>query len=227
MSHSRANKKSRQEDATRLEGNTPTEVNQPQQMEAFTPTSLDGNFDFNNLNLGQSSYVDSTNQISRSDSIKKSKRDSGSHSNRASLGLVSTPAGYDPTSCVYVSGHVTPESATTSGAATPYTYQYDSRSNQISPNGAYNAMNGRDMGFGGMSRAPTSTNYVTGVLPHIAGQRGGHEMDWHFPSNFNSNDDYGNTQYHSGTNTPIHPIKSEGDLASLPMGEYTYLHSKA
>ena len=208
-----------------MDSNTPTGISQQQQMEAFTPTSLDGTFDINALTLGQSQYVESANQVSRSSSIKKSKRSTGSHSNRASLGLVNT-SGYDTTSYGYVSGHVTPDSATTSGAATPYTYLHESRSNQISPSGAYNTVNGSDMGFGGVSRAPTSSNYSNGSLPHIAGQRGGHDIDWPFSSNYNSNDDYGNIQYHSGTTTPQR-IKSEADLSSMQMGDYPYLQSKA
>ncbi|KAF6224765.1 hypothetical protein HO133_009959 [Letharia lupina] len=226
LSHSRANKKSRQEDAARMESSTPTGVSQAQQMEVFTPTSLDGSFDINTLNLGQSQYVESSDQVSRSNSIKKSKRSTGSHSNRASLGLVNT-SGYDPTSYGYVSGHVTPDSATTSGAATPYTYLHESRSNQISPSGAYSTANGSDMVFAGVSRAPTSSNYNNGSLPHIAGQRSGHDIDWPSFSNYNSNDDYGNTQYHSGTNTPLHPIKSEADLHNIQIGDYPYLQSKA
>lgn len=225
LSHSRANKKSRQEDAARMESNTPTGANQAQQMEVFTPTSLDGAFDINSLNLGHSQYVENANQVSRSNSIKKSKRSTGSHSNRASLGMVNT--GYDPTSYGYASGHVTPDSATTSGAATPYTYMHESRSNQISPSGGYNAANGSDMGFGAVTRAPTSATYHNnGSLPHIAGQRGGHDLDWSSFSNYNSNDDYGNTLYHSGTNTPLtaHRIKSEADIQ---LGDYPYLQSKA
>ena len=210
-----------------MESNTPTAVNQAQQMEVFTPTSLDGSFDINALNLGQSQYVESADQVSRSNSIKKSKRSTGSHSNRASLGLVNT-SGYDPTSYGYVSGHVTPDSATTSGAATPYTYLHESRSNQISPSGAYNTGTNSDMGFSGVSRAPTSANYSNGSLPHIAGQRGGHDIDWSSFSNYNSNDDYGQTQYNSGTNTPsLHRIKSEADLGGMHMGDYPYLDSKA
>ena len=226
LSHSRANKKSRQEDAARMESRTPT-LTQAQPMEVYTPTSLDGSFDINTLNLGQSPYVESANQVSRTDSIKKSKRSTGSHSNRASLvGLVGT-SGYDPAGYGYVSGHVTPESATTSGAATPFTYMPESRSSQISPSGAYNTANSSDMGFSGMSRAPTSSNYNNGSLPHIAGQRGGHDMDWSHFSAYNSNDDYGNTQYPSGTNTPLHRIKSEADVSNIQMGDYPYLQSKA
>ena len=209
-----------------MESNTPTDVNQGQQLEVFSPTSLDTAFDMNALSLGQPQYVESANQVSRPSSIKKAKRSTGSHSNRASLGLVNTPA-YDPANYGYVSGHVTPDSSTTSGAATPYNFQYESRSNQISPTGPYHGINGRDIAFGGVSRAPTSSNYNNGALPHIAQGRGGHELDWHPFPNFNSHDEYGNTHYHSGANTPIHPIKSEGELPTLPLGDYPYLQSKA
>ena len=227
LSHSRANKKSRQEHAARMESSTPTGANQPQQVELFSPASLDGSFDINSLNLGQSQYVESPNQLSRSNSDKKSKRSTGSVSNRTSLRLVN-PSAYDPTGFGYASGHVTPDSATTSGAATPYTYLHESRSNQISPNEVYNPAARGDMGFGGVSGAPPSSNYSNGTLPHIAGQRGGHDIDWSSFSNFNSNDDYGHTQFHSGTNTPLHrSIKSEADLPNMQIGDYPYLQSKA
>ena len=227
LSHSRANKKSRQENAARLESTIPTNVNHGQQLEVFSSTNLDASFDMNALSLAQPQYVERANQVSRPNGIKKAKRSTGSHSNRASLGLVTTPA-YDPANYGYVSDHVTPESSTTSGAATPYNFQYESRSNQISPTGPYQAINGRDMAFGGLSRTPTSSNYNNnGALPHIAHGRGGHELEWHSFAAFNPNDDYGNAPYPSGANTPLHPIKSEGDLPSLPLGDYPYLQSKA
>lgn len=206
-----------------MESSTPTDVHQAPPMDVFSPASVEGEFDFNNLAISHPPYVNSAGQLPGSNGVKKSKRSTGSHSNRASLGLVNT-SGYEQVSYGYASGHETPDSATTSGAATPYTYQYESRSNQISPTGAYNTVNGRDMGFGGVSRAPTSSSYNSGALPHI---RGGHEADWHSFPNFNSTDDYGNTQYHSGTNTPLHPVKSEGDLANLPIGDFSYSHPKA
>ena len=205
-----------------MESNAPTGVNHAQPVEVYTPKSLDGTFDIKDLNLGQSSYVESPRQVSRSNSIKKSKRSTGSQSNRTSLGLVN-PSGYEAPSYGYpgMSGHVTPESATTSGAATPYnTYLPDARSNQMSPTGTYNTANGNDMGFNGVSRAPTSSNYPNGSLPHIAGQRGGSEMEWPFHTYPGTNDDYGNTQFNSGTNTPLHLIKSEADLANMQITDF-------
>lgn len=224
LSHSRANKKSRQENASRIQSKTPTGVNQAQEMEVFTPTSLDGSFDINAMNLDQSRYVDSADQDSRSNSIKQSKRSTGSHSNRTSLGMLNHPSAYDPTPFGYGSGQITPDSAPTSGAATPFnSFLPDSRSNQISPSGAYNTGNGSDIPFGGVTRAHTSSHYT-----HIAGQRGGPDVDWASYSNYNSNDDYGHSQYPSGTNTPLHRIKSEADLSNMPIADYTsYLQTKA
>lgn len=230
LHHSRANKKSRQEEAARVESSTSNGVSQAPQMETiFPPTSLSTYPDTINLHLGRQQFLDGENekQVSRPNSVKGSKRSTGSHSNRASLGMVNT-SGFDA-SYGYASGHVTPDSATTSGAATPFTYLHDARSNQISPIGAFSTTNGNDMGFGGLSRAPSSSNYSNGTLPLIAGQRGGHDFDWHSFAHYNSSDEYSNIHYPSGTNTPItaQRIKSESDLANLQLEEYPYLHPKA
>lgn len=209
-----------------MENHTPTIIDHAQQMGVFTPTNLDGSFDINALTLGQTHY-EGSNQVSRSNSVKKSKRSTGSSSNRASMGMINT-SGYDSTNYGYASGHVTPDSITTSGAATPFTFPHESRSNQISPIGTmHQGNNGMDLAFGGVSRAPTSSNYSTGSLPHIAGQNRTHDIDWSTLSHYNPTDEYGNAQYHSGTNTPLHRVKSEHDFSTLPLGDYPYLHSKA
>ena len=228
LSHSRANKKSRQEDAARVESSTSNGVSQAPPTETIFPsTSFSTLFNLNGMHLSQQ-YGENGKQVSRPNSVKESKPSNSSRSNRASLGIVN-PA-YDPTSYGYGSGHVTPDSATTSGAATPFTYLHDSRSNQISPSGAFNTGNGSDMGFSGSNRGPSSSNYTNGSLPHIAGQRGGHDIDWPSYGPYNSNDDYSNIQqFHSGTNTPstAQRIKSDPDLTNIPMEEFSFLPSKA
>lgn len=229
LHHSRANKKLRQGDAAQTESSTSNGVSQAPQMEpGFAPTGVSTYLDMGNLHLSRQQFLDGENekQVSRPNSIKESKRSTGSRSNRASLGMVNT-AGFDTTSYGYASGHVTPDSATTSGAATPFTYLNDARSNQISPIGAFSATNGNDMGFGGPSRAPSSSNYSNGALPHIAGQRGG-PFDWNSFGPYNSSDDYSNIHYPSGTNTPItaQRIKSESDLSHLQMEGFPYLPPK-
>lgn len=229
LSHSRANKKSRQEDAARMESSTPNGVSQaPQKETTFPSTTFSTLFNLNGMHLGQQ-YREGENEkrVSRPSSVTESKPSTRNHSNRASLGTVNTSA-YDPASYGYASGHVTPDSATTSGAATPFTYLHDPRSNQISPSGAFNTGNGSDMGFGGPSRGPSSSNYSNGSLPHIAGQRGGNDIDWQPFGPYNSNDDYGPIQYQSGTNTPItaQRIKSDPDLTSIPMEDFSFPLSK-
>ena len=216
LSHSRANRKSRaQEEAARLENSTPTMSDRSQQMASYTPTSLDGAFDITTLNLGQRQYGDNSNQVSRSNSYKKSKSSTGSTSNRASLGMVST-AVYPPTTYEYSStGHITPESITSSGAATPYQYPHESRS-QLSPTGPVTETN-----FPSTSRQHASGNLFQG-LPRIFGQThsNGHEIDWNHLT-YGTSDEYGQSHYYSGTNTPLQRTKSDSDFTNLQISDYT------
>ena len=214
LSHSRANRKSRaQEEAARLESSTPTMTERSQQMNSYTPTSLDGSFDITSLTLGQRQYGDSSNQVSRSNSYKKSKGSTGSTSNRASLGMASN-AVY-PTTYEYSStGHITPESITSSGAATPYQYHHEARG-QLSPTGPVTesnfSSNSRQHAFGNLSQA----------LPRIFGQThgNGQDMDWNSLA-YGTSDDYGQSQYYSGTNTPLQRTKSDSDFTNIQMGDY-------
>ena len=214
LSHSRANRKSRaQEEAARLESSTPTMSERSQQMNSYTPTSLDGSFDITSLTLGQRQYGDNSNQVSRSNSNKKSKGSTGSTSNRASLGMVTT-AVY-PTTYEYSStGHITPESITSSGAATPYQYPHEGRG-QLSPTGPVTETN-----FPSNSRQHTSGNLFQ-ALPRIFGQTPGHgqDMDWN-PLAYGTPDEYGQSHYYSGTNTPLQRTKSDSDFTSLQMSDY-------
>lgn len=218
MSHSRANKK---REVVRLDSNTPTITDHAPNLDPYTPTSQEG-FDISNLTIAGSShdqYNDSSGQVSRANSVKDSKRSSGTASNRTSLGMVNT-AGYESGNYAYSTGHITPDSITSSGAATPFQYTHESRSNQLSPNGPFNSpVNGMGLGFPSVSSAPPTSNHAHGSLPHIAGQghgRGAIDYDW---SQFSTNDEYNNGHYHSGTNTPLR-IKSEHDFTTFSMPDY-------
>lgn len=212
MSHSRASKK---REAVRLESTTPTITDQAPNTSPFTPTSQE-NFDINTLHIGaqsRSHYADSSGQVSRANSVKKSKGSTGTASNRTSLGMVNT-SGYESANYAYSAGHITPDSVTSSGAATPYQYTHESRPNQLSPNGTFNSpVNGTSLAYSTVSSAPPTSSHVQGTLPHI---RGGADFDW---TPFNSHDDYGNGHYHSGTNTP-HRIKSEHDFTAFNIPDY-------
>ncbi|KAK4695314.1 hypothetical protein P7C71_g2421, partial [Lecanoromycetidae sp. Uapishka_2] len=218
LSHSRANKK---REAVRLDSATPTITDHTPKSDPYTPTSQES-FDMGSLSIAGSShdqYGDSSGQVSRANSVKKAKRGNGTASNRTSLGMVNT-AGFEPASYAYSAGHITPDSITSSGAATPYQYTHESRSSQLSPGGTFNSpVNGIGLGFPSMTSPPSTSNHIQGILPHIAGQghgRGGIDYDW---PQFNSQDDYSNGQYPSGTNTPLR-VKSEHDFTSFNLPEY-------
>lgn len=188
------------------------------QVSAYTPTSLHESFDFN-MPLAQSTYdnVSNNTQDSRATSIKQSKRSTGSQSNRASLGLVNT-SGYESAGYAHSTGHVTPDSITTSGAATPYTFPHESRSTQLSPSEPH-ATNG-ELGYGATSRPLTSSGYIHQHTPQIIGH------DWPSNAPYNAIDDYGASHHHSGTNTPLHRDKSNPDFSNMPLSGYAYFHPK-
>ena len=120
-----------------------------------------------------------------------------------------------PTTYEYSStGHITPESITSSGAATPYQYPHEARG-QLSPTGPVTENN-----FPSNSRQHTSGNLFQ-ALPRIFGQTPGHgqDMDWN-PLAYGTPDEYGQSHYYSGTNTPLQRTKSDSDFTNLQMSDY-------
>ena len=219
LSHSRANKrvKADDEEASSTENTaTPTEQSQPSS--AFTATGFEGALDLRNLDLSHANFQDGgqqqpLNHISRSSSVRKQKT-SRSSSNRGSMGAIPTSA-YEATNYAYSTGHITPDSITTSGAATPYTYPHEARSNQISPENQVALGLGLPPGPGG--RPSQVSHYSTGSLPHIMGQPSGRgqDLDWLSNHNFHSQDEFGHPQYHSGTVTPHHQKEEMAEF--MPM----------
>ena len=229
LSHSRANKKARaeeEEEASSTEHtSTPTELSQPSS--AFTTGGFEGAMDLRNLDLahanfsdGQQPQLQSMTNVSRSNSIRKQKT-SRSSSNRGSMGAIPT-TGFESTNYTYSTGHITPDSITTSGAATPYTYPHEARSNQISPENQ--ASNGLSLPSGPGGRPSAVSHYSTGSLPHIIGQPNGrgHDTDWLSHHGFPSQDEYGQPQYHSGTGTPHHVKEEMVDF--IPMNSFNFHH---
>ena len=230
LAHSRANKKLReQHDNQSMDSGTPTIPDTPSrpQLSAYTPTSSDTSFDMNNLSLNQQNYGERSNQVSRANSVTRSGRSSGSQSNRASLGMVNTPV-YEPAGYAHSAGHVTPDSINTSGAATPYTFQHESRTNQLPGNEQFPHTSNGDLGFCASSRPPTSSSYSHASLPHIVGQSNarGYSTDWP-PYQYNSHDDYGNGQHHSGANTPLERGKPNDDFSMSFPNYQAYVGPKA
>ncbi len=222
LDHSRATKKLKEEQNNEAIKGTPTLPNVPchSQLPNFIPTSSDTSFEMNNLNLNQQNYTEHSKRVSRANSVAGSGDSSGSQSNRASLGLVNTPV-YELPGYHHSAGHETPDSITTSGAATPYTFQHESRTNQLPGIEQFpHAANG-DLDFGAVNRPHTSSDYSHTSLPHIVGQgpHRSYSTEWP-PFHYNPNDDYGNGPHHSGANTPIERDKRNDDYP-LTFPNYT------
>lgn len=209
LSHSRANKKIKTSEeesiAAGINSMTPEQI--AQMTASYPPSTLDSSIGMHALDFDQPNYAERPPSIarhmSRSNSMKRKKLSIRTpHSARGSLG-----SAYE--SSAYSTGHVTPDSITTSGAATPYTtYQHEPRSNQLSPEAHFN----HSFGLNGVSRGPTSSHYQVNSLPHIVGHLNGRgqETDWNNYPLYTSHDDFNNVQHPSGTSTP-QQIKNEPD----------------
>ena len=178
-----------------------------------------------NLDLSQAFSGDmsrpTVTSMSRSNSIKKAKTSRNS-SHRGSLGTA--PASGFDTNFSISTGHITPDSITTSGAATPYTYPHETRSNQMSPDGPLNrSSSGVNLAVTSGARPSVSSHYSTGSLPQIVGQPNGrgNEVDWQNYPNFQSQDDFGHNQYHTGSMTP-HQVKGDLDFSTIPHNLFNF-----
>lgn len=228
LSHSRANKKAEQqkEASSKEHEATPTDSSQPPSAYSTNGAStFDAALDLRALELGHASFGDSqrpsVTSMSRSNSVQKHKSSRNS-SHRGSLGNAPTSS-YDP-AMPYTNGHVTPDSITTSGAATPYTYPQESRSNQISPDGPISrAANGISLGLPAASRPTAPNHYSTGSLPHIVGQTNGRgtDLDWQSYSGL-TQDDFSNSQYNVGPMTGHSQVKQEIDFSGLNQNMFNF-----
>ena len=225
MTHSRANKKAKEEEASAAMKQEAPPADSAQPPSAFTASTYDNHtLDLKSLDLSVN-FGDPLRPtmapMSRSNSIKKAKTSRNS-SHRGSLGTAPT-SGYDP-NITYSTGQITPDSITTSGAATPYTYPHETRPNQLSPDGPLNRpASGVSLPVTSNTRPGMISHYSTGSLPHIAGNANGRgpDMDWQAYQNFPSQEDFGNQQYPTGTMTP-QQVKNELDFTSLNQNLFNF-----
>ena len=227
LEYSRRKKAREQQEAESTENGTPT-VADNAQMANLTPTSMDGSFDITALTLNQSNYGDQSNQVSRSNSVTRSNRGAESHSNRVSIGMMTAP-GYESGGYAPSTGHATPDSITTSGAATPYHFSHEQRPTQLPESGSFPPSSHADPSIAAFSRAPTSSHFNGTALPHIVGHEYGRgfSMEWpHFPPH-NTHDEYGNEQHPSGTNTPLEHNKPDSGYSNIPLPNLSYLSHRS
>ncbi|KAL8934789.1 MAG: hypothetical protein Q9216_005730 [Gyalolechia sp. 2 TL-2023] len=216
--------------ATSSTSSNPAESSQNYQQSSHTaastptlqsPLDLQG---LNNLGLGTATYQEElqsfSNRASRANSIKRSSN--GMTMNSRTTSGPSSIAGPDST-FPYSTGQVTPDSLTTSGAATPYSIQHEGRL-PFSPDGNYHANNGSGLDLNNISRPHSGPAYTASNHPHIMGSANGSRNDLDLSIfSTNAHDDF-NQQYPAHHDDPHHHIKSEHDFSNVqyPMaGSYS------
>lgn len=230
LSHSRATKKSKLESAAEVPAPDQTLTLPSTQSSSqaavtadFATSTSKGSFDLSTLGLGPSGYTDESqalsNRASRSSSVKRPSNNSLVGS-RGTYGG-SSSSSYDATNFPYSGGQITPDSITTSGAATPFAYPQEARPNQFASDTSFTqGSNGLPMDLNGSGRAPTGSSYTNGSLPQILesshGRGNDSDVDWSslFPSN--TQDDYGNPQLHPAHDSAHQNIKSESEFPAVP-----------
>ena len=162
-----------------------------------------------NFSEGQQSH---SNQLSRASSVKGMSKSTPT----SARGTFTAPnsAGFDGSAFPYSGGQATPDSLTTSGAATPFNYPSDLRSHQLSPNTSIShSMGGLDLSS--IGRIPGAT-YSTGTIPEIVDNSHDRSngMDW--PAHHTEeHETYSENQYQHPHMQPA--IKTE---VSYPSGSY-------
>ncbi|KAI4173153.1 MAG: hypothetical protein LQ343_003080 [Gyalolechia ehrenbergii] len=243
LTHSKNSKKSKPNPtehlsiplATSSTSSNPVESIQTYQQSSHTATStptLQSPLDLqglSNLGLGTAAYQEElqsfSNRASRANSIKRSSNGM-TMSSRTTSGP-SSIAGPDST-FAYSAGQVTPDSLTTSGAATPYSIQHEGRL-PFSPDGNYHANNGSGLDLNNISRPHSGPAYTASNHPHIMGSANGSRNDLDLSIfSTNAHDDF-NQQYPAHHDDSQHHIKSEHDFSNVqyPMaGSYSNYISK-
>ncbi|KAI4163300.1 MAG: hypothetical protein LQ342_003035 [Letrouitia transgressa] len=235
LSHSRANRKNRKDATDRLAtplangalanpSIPPLQTSQASSKTADSTPTLQSPYELslNNLALGSTAYQEELQNFSNRGSgtnsdLKRSSNGINIPSSRTASGPPSSIGGHDSTFS-FSTGQVTPDSLTTSGAATPYSFHHDGRL-PFSPEGAYNATNsGSTLDIGTMSRPHSGPAFINQSHPHIMGSNNGSRPDLHEMSNLfpgQSHDEY--HQHYASHAEDSHPnIKTEASFTNVP-----------
>ena len=168
--------------------------------------------------LAQSSFSESQRPLSTQLSRANSFKGLGKGVTSTSRGNYTAPnsAGLESAGFSYSGGQATPDSLTTSGAATPFNYSNDPRSNQLSPHSSiHQSLSGLSLDLNSITRSLSGPSYANGVLPHIveaSHDRTG-DMDWSLP-HLEGSEDYTNGQYQTSSNDHHQPIKADPGYSS-------------
>lgn len=200
----------------------------------YAMNNLPDSFDFNPLGMGSPGYLEEkrswSNRESRASSVKRpSTSCGGPHLGNFSA---SSSSSYDATGFNY-SGQITPDSITTSGAATPYQYSHELRPSQFPSDASY--MPGAPLPEAQLMKGNKAALVSSGVgasLPHIIGlsHGRGNDLDWSAYFTASGQDEYPPQQLQPMNENALRPIKSEHNFPhvtlSLPHEYSSYLPTK-
>ena len=183
LTHSRATKRSNLETAGRAPRGRaavlPTRTrslpsSQSNEMGEIASNHVQDSFDFNALQISTPSYPEGQQPLPNQKSGSSNNRRPSTSGVGAQLTnlYVSAPSSYDPTGLNY-SGQITPDSITTSGAATPYQYPHEIRTSQFPSDTSFAP------GIPVLA-APSMPSSYGAPFPHIVGssQDRGNDLDW-------------------------------------------------
>ena len=240
LSHSRATKKSNLAKTLEASASQPerTKSMPPTQTTAvtdFATTNLPTSFDLGTLGITGTNYLEDNhsllNRESRSNSVKRPCN--GGLVGNPGLFSGSSSSSYDSANFSYSGGQVTPDSITTSGAATPYPYSNETRANRFTPDTSFaQSTQGQGAHLVGSTRAPAGSGYLSESLPQIVGSSNGRGTETDWPSLFaaNGTEDYSNAQFNPDIDHCQQPIKSEQNFSNmsftLPQEYPPYLPTK-
>ncbi|KAI4244163.1 MAG: hypothetical protein L6R40_003147 [Gallowayella cf. fulva] len=228
LTHSRANKKGKPNPVEQLSiplANAATSVtsapsSQPSQKGTQSSTStptiqspyeLQG---LGSLGLGTAAYQEELQNFSaRASRANSIKRSSNGMTINSRTGSGPNSVGGPDSAFSYSTGQVTPDSLTTSGAATPYSVHQDGRL-PFSPNGNYHSTSDSGLELNNISRPHSGPAHMAGNHPHIMGSANGSRQDLDLTNLFPSNghDDFQQQYPAHPEETHHHTIKSESDF---------------
>ncbi|KAL8947190.1 MAG: hypothetical protein Q9222_006498 [Ikaeria aurantiellina] len=189
---------------------TPT-IQSPFELQAIDSLRLGGTAAY------QEELHNFSSRASRANSMKRSSN--GITINSRTASGPSSVGGPD-SAFPYSTGQVTPDSLTTSGAATPYSLQHDGRMT-FSPDGNFHVSNGSGLDLHNIARPQSGPAYATSSHPHIMGSANGSRNDLDLAHIFSSTgqDDF-NHHYSTHHEEANHSLKQENDFSNMhyPVG---------
>ncbi|KAL8710630.1 MAG: hypothetical protein Q9220_004854 [cf. Caloplaca sp. 1 TL-2023] len=184
---------------------TPT-IQSPFELQAIDTLRLGGTAAY------QEELHNFSSRASRANSMKRSSN--GITINSRTASGPNSVGGHD-SGFSYSTGQVTPDSLTTSGAATPYSLQHDGRLT-FSPDANFHVSNSSSLDLQNIVRPQSGPAYATSNHPHIMSSANGSRNELELSQMFSSagQDDF-NHHYTTHHEEPTTNLKHENDFSNL------------